>query len=299
MAGKPTWINSRPITQGQSTDRLREVLKELSLNTVCWEANCPNIGDCWAERTATFMILGKVCTRNCHFCDVKTGKPQGQINNAEPTLLKEACKRLDLEYMVLTSVDRDDLEDGGATHFFKSIQAVKELDNPPTIEALIPDFQAEESHLRTIAGSSAEVIGHNIETVARLTPQVRDPKASYQASLKVLKKIKRFNPNLITKSSLMMGLGETKPEIISTIRDLREAGVDILTIGQYLRPSPSQLPVEKFWDRDEFQELEKLALEEGFKAVIAGPFVRSSYKAKNTYRDALLASCNESTTENT
>ncbi|MFB6290482.1 MAG: lipoyl synthase [Candidatus Bipolaricaulia bacterium] len=282
MRHKPDWVKaSAPGTE--SREKLGRKLDELGIDTVCREADCPNQGECWSDGTATFMIMGNVCTRNCSFCDVKTGHPGGTIDEKEPGRLKEAVKRLDLDYVVLTSVDRDDLPDGGAEHFLATVDALKEISDPPLVEGLIPDFKGKVDALERVARGGLDVVGHNIETVRRLTPKVRDARAGYELTLSVLEKMKEVDPDLVTKSSIMAGLGEELEEIERTLEDLYRVGVDIVTIGQYLRPTEDQLPVERFWDSTAFEELEDTAEEMGFKNVIAGPFVRSSYKAKEVY----------------
>jgi len=283
MATKPEWIKATAPGETEAEVEVGSILAEHDLNTVCREADCPNQGECWKDGTATFMLLGDLCTRNCRFCDVDTGDPGGSLAGDEPGRIREAVNELGLDYVVLTSVDRDDLPDGGAGLFEETVREIKEIPDPPLVEGLIPDFSGDDSSLQLIAESGMEVVGHNIETVKRLTPEVRDPRAGYRLSLSVLKKIKEFDSDLVTKSSIMLGLGEERNEVISAMEDLREVGVDIVTLGQYLRPSEEQLPVEKFWEASEFRELGEIARDLGFSGVVSGPFVRSSYKAKETY----------------
>ena len=287
MATKPDWIKATAPGETDAEVEVGSILAEQGLNTVCREADCPNQGECWKDGTATFMLLGDLCTRNCRFCDVNTGDPGGNIAEDEPRRIKEAVNELGLDYVVLTSVDRDDLPDGGAGLFEETVRNIKRIPDSPLVEGLIPDFSGDDSSLQLITESGMEVVGHNIETVERLTPEVRDPRAGYRLSLSVLKKIKEFDPELVTKSSIMLGLGEEKNEVVGAMEDLREVGVDIVTLGQYLRPSEDQLPVEKFWEASEFTELGDIAKDLGFSGVVSGPFVRSSYKAKETYLKAI------------
>lgn len=283
MSPKPDWIKAAAPAGTGDEEEVGEILEKLELNTVCREADCPNQGECWKKGTATFMLLGRVCTRNCRFCDVATGNPVGGRDEEEPERIKKAVRELGLDYVVLTSVDRDDLPDGGAGHFKSTVEKIKEITDPPLVEGLIPDFSGELSNLKKIQASGMEVVGHNIETVKRLTPEVRDPRAGYRLSLSVLEKLKELDPDLVTKSSIMLGLGEKKSEVIRAMEDLRSVNVDIVTLGQYLRPSEDQLPVKKFWKASAFEELEDIAEKLGFSGVVSGPFVRSSYNAKETY----------------
>lgn len=287
MATKPDWIKATAPGETEAEVEVGSILTEHGLHTVCREADCPNQGECWKDGTATFMLLGDLCTRNCRFCDVDTGDPGGSLAEGEPRRIREAVNELELDYVVLTSVDRDDLTDGGARLFEKTVREIEDISDSPLVEGLIPDFSGDDSSLQLIAESGMEVVGHNIETVERLTPEVRDSRAGYRLSLSVLKKIKEFDPELVTKSSIMLGLGEGRDEVIGAMEDLREAGVDIVTLGQYLRPSKDQLPVEKFWEASEFTELGNIARDLGFPGVVSGPFVRSSYKAKETYLKAI------------
>ncbi len=287
MATKPEWIKATAPGETETEVEVGAILAERGLNTVCREADCPNQGECWKDGTATFMLLGDLCTRNCRFCDVDTGDPGGSLAEDEPRRIKEAVNELGLDYVVLTSVDRDDLPDGGAGLFEETVREIKDISDSPLVEGLIPDFSGDDSSLQLIAESGMEVVGHNIETVERLTRKVRDPRAGYRLSLSVLEKIKEFDPELVTKSSIMLGLGEARNEVIDALEDLREVGVDIVTLGQYLRPSEDQLPVQKFWKASEFAELGDIARDIGFSGVVSGPFVRSSYKAKETYLKAI------------
>lgn len=285
MNTRPDWIKA-DAPGPSSKEKVGDKLDELGINTVCREANCPNQGECWGNGTATFMLMGDTCTRNCRFCDVRTGNPGGHLDGDEPGRLKEIVDELGLDYVVLTSVDRDDLRDGGAEHFGKAVKAIKEIPDAPLVEGLIPDFSGETGSIELVARSGLEVLGHNIETVERLSPEVRDPRAGYSQSLSVLDRVKEIRPDLVTKSSLMLGLGEKRGEVVESLKDLYRVGVDIVTIGQYLRPTKDQLPVQEFLDSSEFKELERVGEEIGFTSVVAGPFVRSSYKAKETYLKA-------------
>ncbi|MFP3953592.1 MAG: lipoyl synthase [Candidatus Acetothermia bacterium] len=286
MNSIPKWIKTIAPGDTDNERRVSANIGRYNLHSVCEEADCPNQGECWKDGTATFLLLGDTCTRNCKFCDVKTGNPEGALDEDEPKRLRRAVEELGLTYVVLTSVDRDDLPDYGAGGFKRSIESLLEVDNPPLIEALIPDFSGDTGLLTEVAETGLNVVGHNVETVERLSPEVRDPRASYEQSLKVLSFINDGYPEIVTKSSIMVGLGETEEEVVRTMEDLSTAGVDVVTIGQYLRPSVDQLPVQRFWKLDEFNNLKKAGLEIGFSAVLSGPFVRSSYKAKKTYRSA-------------
>lgn len=277
-SSKPHWVRAKaPV--GPTHARLKKLMKQYSLHTVCEEAHCPNVGECWSGGTATFMIMGDLCTRACRFCNVKSGKPNGALNAEEPENIARAVKDLELKYVVLTSVDRDDLLDGGAVHFAHTISAIKALTPHVLIETLIPDFGGDLAALQTVVHASPDVIGHNLETTEPLTPKVRDPRASYHQSLRVLEGVKQLNGRVFTKSSLMLGLGEQEEDVLQTFRDLRAIGVDFLTLGQYLRPSPRNLPVVEFVAPERFGHFQKLAEELGFLYVASGPLVRSSYRA--------------------
>lgn len=275
---KPGWLRIRP-PSGAKFLELRKNIGELKLNTVCTGARCPNIGECWTHGTATFMILGSVCTRNCRFCAVKKGKKGEPPDFSEPGRIAQAVENMGLKYVVLTSVDRDDLSDGGSGHFASCIQAIKSLDHSIIVEALIPDFKGDASCLREIINAHPDVIGHNIETVKELQAYARDRRAGYNLSLDVLKKVKQMAPSVNTKSSLMLGLGETDDMILKTMDDLRSAGVSMITLGQYLRPSTAQLEVKEYISPEKFAYYKETALEKGFISVVSGPLVRSSYMA--------------------
>lgn len=262
------------------------LIKSLGVATVCEEALCPNIGECWGSKTATFMILGRVCTRGCRFCYVEKGVPE-PLDPSEPSRVAEAVKRLGLDYVTITSVTRDDLWDGGANQFRETIRLIREEAPGAVVEVLIPDFDAREDLIKLVVEAEPHVIAHNIETVKRLTPLVRDRRSGYEKSLRVLEIVKKLNPGIITKSSILIGFGEEFEEIVEAMKDLRRVGVDILVVSQYLRPSPKQLPVAKYYSLEEFRELEKIGYELGFSYVLAHPLARTSYRAKEAYYEAL------------
>ncbi|MGC9148895.1 MAG: lipoyl synthase [Sulfolobales archaeon] len=262
------------------------LVKELRIYTVCEEALCPNINECWGSKTATFMILGKTCTRGCRFCYVEKGSPEPPDPD-EPRRVLEAVERLDLDYVTITSVTRDDLPDEGADQYYLTVRLIKEKHPEKIVEVLIPDFNGRVELISRVVEAGPDVVAHNIETVERITPMVRDRRASYSQSLRVLEIIKRINPRIITKSSLLLGLGEDFSEVIEAMKDLRRVGVEILVLSQYLRPGPKQLPVTKYYSLEEFKELEKIGYELGFSYVLAHPLARTSYKAKEAYYEAL------------
>ena len=284
---KPMWLRVRA-PSGENYTKVKQSLRSLELHTVCEEARCPNISECWGTGTATIMIMGDICTRGCRFCAVNSGKPVVLLDASEPERVAKAIKEWRLRYVVITSVCRDDLEDGGAEHIAKTIKAIKLLCPTIIIESLIPDFRGNENSIKTVVESKPEVISHNIETVIRLTPKVRDVRASYEQSLWILKKIKDMNSTIYTKSSIMLGLGETEEEIIQTIRDLRSVGVNILTMGQYLQPTLKHLPVVEYITPEKFNWLREIAEQMGFVYVAAGPLVRSSYRAAEFFIDNCL-----------
>ena len=261
--------------------KLKAILRKLNLSTVCEEALCPNIGECFSRGTATFMIMGDVCTRRCSYCNVATGKPQ-QLDKKEPENIALAVKKLKLKYVVITSVNRDDLEDGGASHFRDVINKVREINPNIKIEVLIPDFKFNWEYLKIVVDAKPDVINHNIETVSSLYKKVRHL-GDYEKSLLLLKKVKQFDRNILTKSGLMVGLGESKEEVIEVMKDLRNVKCDILTIGQYLQPSVNHRPVSKFYSEEEFKEFEKIGYSLGFKSVYSGQLVRSSYNANEVF----------------
>ena len=277
-ARKPDWLKVRA-PGGTEYARLKGLLRERNLHTVCEEARCPNVGECWAMGTATIMLLGDTCTRGCRFCAVATGNPKGKVDADEPAKTAEAVTALGLEYLVITTVDRDDLEDGGASHLAETVTRIRETSPRTRLEFLVGDFRGRRESLQTLLASGPDVFAHNLETVERLTPAVRDRRASYRQSLDVLAMSREVAPRIPTKSSLMLGLGETGDEIRATLGDLRAVGVDFLTLGQYLRPTPKHLPVERFVTPAEFEAWRVEAEGLGFRHVSSGPLVRSSYKA--------------------
>jgi lipoic acid synthetase len=275
---KPTWLKVKS-QNSRKFKELKRIVSVKKLHTVCEEAMCPNIQECWSHGTATFMLLGSVCTRACKFCAVDTGNPKGKLDKEEPMKVANSIANMDLKYAVLTSVNRDDLSDGGAGHFSETIRAIKEKAPEVIIEALVPDFLGNTESIETLLDSNLEVFAQNLETVRRLTKRVRDPRAGYDQTLKVLSHAKQNSQKIITKTSLMFGLGETKEEILVAFEDIKKAGVDVLTLGQYMRPTINHLPVEKWYTPEEFEYFKKLAIEIGFLEVASGPLVRSSYRA--------------------
>jgi lipoic acid synthetase len=274
---RPPWLKVR-FPAGGNYERLRNLMREQGLHTVCEEARCPNIGDCWSRGTATFMILGDTCTRSCGFCAVKTGRP-GTLDLGEPRRVALAIQRMELRHAVITSVNRDELADGGAEISAETIRGTRRLSPDTTIEVLIPDFKGDWAALATVLSTNPEILNHNTETVPRLYSTVR-PQARYERSLELLARARELDPGTLTKSGLMVGLGETREELLQVFRDLRRSQVDILTVGQYLRPTPDYLEVVRYWTPDEFADLKQEALALGFKHVESGPLVRSSYHAE-------------------
>lgn len=279
VARKPQWLRA-PMPAGSGFDSVRATVKEHRLATVCEEAKCPNIGECWNAGTATLMLMGAVCTRACRFCSVDTGNPRGWLDEQEPANSAHTVQLMKLKYVVLTSVNRDDLPDGGASHFAACVREIKRLNPQTAVEALTPDFQGNLRDVETVVGSGLQVFAQNVETVRRLTHPVRDARASYEQTLRVLSHAKEFLPEVLTKTSLMLGLGETDVEIDEAMADIRRAGVDILTLGQYLRPTPNHLPIERWVTPQEFAAYRDRALELGFLECVSGPLVRSSYRAE-------------------
>ncbi|MFZ1098429.1 MAG: lipoyl synthase [Steroidobacteraceae bacterium] len=278
-ARKPPWLKAHAPT-GSGYASVRALVREHRLATVCEEARCPNIGECWNAGTATLMLMGAVCTRACRFCSVDTGNPHGWLDREEPQNAARTVGLMKLGYVVLTSVDRDDLPDGGAAHYAACVRAIKARNPGTAVEALTPDFQGVLRDVETVVDSGIEVFAQNIETVRRLTHPVRDPRAGYQQTLAVLAHAKRHRPEVLTKSSLMLGLGESDQEIEATLADLRAAQVDIVTLGQYLRPTVNHLPVQRFVTPEEFDRYREHALALGFLECVSGPLVRSSYRAE-------------------
>ncbi|MEK9918758.1 MAG: lipoyl synthase [Pelagibacteraceae bacterium] len=278
---KPDWIRSK-IVDSQIFFKTKEVVNKNNLHTVCQEANCPNITECWSKKHATFMIMGDTCTRGCAFCDVKTGKPS-PLDKLEPLKVSKAVKELELNHVVITSVDRDDLDDGGANHFKEVVLEVKKNNPNTTVEVLTPDFLKKGNAYEKVVEANPDVFNHNIETVPSLYLKVR-PGSRYFTSLELLKMVKNKNPHLFTKSGIMLGLGEDKDEVIQVMDDLRMANVDFLTIGQYLQPSVKHFPLNRYVHPDEFNELKNIALSKGFLLVSSSPLTRSSYHADEDFK---------------
>ena len=274
---KPAWLKVR-VPGGDNYQELKGLMRGLSLHTVCESARCPNIGECWGHRTATFMILGELCTRRCGFCAVPKGLPQGKVDWDEPERVARAARTMGLKYVVVTSVDRDDLEDGGATIFARTIQALRRVIPDCSVEVLIPDFRGSDAALGTVLGAKPDVLNHNTETVPRLYPAARRG-SRYDRTLRLLGRSREINPSIPTKSGIMVGLGEAFDEICGVLRDLAQAGVEIATIGQYLRPTREHLPVARYYPPDEFAALKAEGLRCGIRHVESGPLVRSSYHA--------------------
>jgi lipoic acid synthetase len=279
FGAKPSWLRAKA-PSGEGFQAVRGIVREHRLATVCEEAKCPNIGECWNAGTATIMLMGAVCTRACRFCSVDTGNPHGWLDLEEPQNVAHTVELMKLKYVVLTSVNRDDLQDGGAAHYAACIRAIKERNPGTAVEALTPDFQGVLADVETVVDSGLEVFAQNVETVRRLTHPVRDPRAGYEQTLRVLEHAKKHKPSVLTKTSLMLGLGETDEEIAATMDDLRAIGVDILTLGQYLRPTLNHLPVQRFVTPAEFDRYREWALARGFLECVSGPLVRSSYRAE-------------------
>jgi len=284
---KPEWLRVRP-PAGENYAHVKTLLRDLGLHTVCAEAHCPNVAECWGGGTATIMLLGDVCTRGCRFCAVRSGNPRGLVDPGEPRKVASAIADLGLSYVVLTSVDRDDLPDGGAAHFAATIREIKARDPDILVEALIPDFQGDLEAVRTVVEARPDVLDHNLETVRRLQSVARDPRATYAQSLAVLKGAKGMRADLFTKSSIMLGLGETREEILTTMRDLRANEVELLTLGQYLRPSEWHLPVHEYVAPEAFDEFREAGEAMGFLYVAAGPLVRSSYRAGEFFLERVI-----------
>lgn len=276
--GKPSWLRAR-IPSGEKYQETRRNVKENRLATVCEESKCPNVGECWNNGTATIMLMGDVCTRACKFCSVDTGNPRGWLDPEEPANAARSVRLMDLKYVVLTSVDRDDLDDGGAQHYADCIREIKRVNPRTAVEALTPDFCGRTEDVETVVDSGIEVFAQNVETVERLTHVVRDRRAGYRQTLDVLEYAKRYKPSVLTKTSLMLGLGETDEEIDQTMDDLRAIGVDIVTFGQYLQPTANHLPVDRFVPPEDFRRYREWGLAKGFLEVVSGPLVRSSYRA--------------------
>ena len=277
---KPKWIRISANQNNKSFELIKERTKNLKLSTVCEEAKCPNLSECWSRGTATFMVMGDTCTRACQFCSVNTGNPKGWLDKDEPEKIAKTVQEMGIRYVVLTCVTRDDLSDGGAQHFAETVKAIKSVDKNIEVEVLTSDFNGDQSAIRTIVNSPIKVFAQNIETVERLTHPIRDPRAGYLKTMEVLKHAKEINKHIITKSSIIVGLGENDGEIYKTFEDLRNHNVDIVTLGQYLRPTLNHHPIDRWVTPDEFEMYREKGLEYGFLEVVSGPMVRSSYRAE-------------------
>ena len=282
VLGKPDWLKAQ-VPSGVGFTKVRRNVRENRLSTVCEESKCPNIGECWNAGTATIMLMGSVCTRACQFCAVDTGNPNGWVDPEEPENTARSVALMALGYVVLTSVDRDDLDDGGAEHYAACVKAVKKRNPNTLVEALTPDFSGDFESVAKVVNSGLDVFAQNIETVERLTSRVRDPRAGYQQTLDVLAIAKEMLPSVLVKTSLMLGLGEQAEEVLQTMDELRARGVDIITFGQYLQPTANHLPVERFVPPDEFEKFRVEGLSRGFLEVLSGPMVRSSYRADRVF----------------
>lgn len=280
---KPNWLKIKNQISPNYT-KVKQEVKKHKLATVCEEAKCPNIAECWSHGTATIMLMGDVCTRACKFCAVDTGNPKGYLDIKEPENTAKTVAIMNLDYVVLTSVDRDDLVDGGANHYALAIKAIKALCPKTKIEALTPDFKGNEAHIKIVLDSGVDVFAQNVETVERLTHPVRDNRAGYKQTLDVLAFAKKYKPNILTKTSLMLGLGETDEEVYQTMLDIKKNQVDILTLGQYLQPTKNHLPVARYVSPEQFTSFRKVGLEMGFFEVASGPLVRSSYRADRIFK---------------
>lgn len=287
LTPKPSWLKVRA-PSGENYGRIKEMMGDLKLATVCQEARCPNIGECWSGGTATFMLMGEVCTRGCRFCNVKTGNPKGVIDSFEPEKVAYSISQMDLEYVVITSVDRDDLPDQGASHFARTISTIKKLSPELIVEVLTPDFRGDEALVQQLVEAKPDVFAHNIETVERLSPKVRDPRATYKQSLRVLEAVKEQDPSRFTKSSIMLGLGETDEEVLQALKDLRSVGCDVVTFGQYLQPTQRHLKVIEFITPEKFQEWQTTAEGMEFLYAASGPLVRSSYRAGEFFMKGMI-----------
>lgn len=279
VSGKPDWLRVR-VPNGARYQEVMDIVRGHKLHTVCAESKCPNIAECWGRGTATLMLMGSVCTRACKFCSVNTGNPKGWLDPQEPANVAEAVALMDLKYVVLTSVDRDDLPDFGAAHYAACIRAIHERMPDTAIEALTPDFQGQQDLVAQVLDAGLATYAQNLETVRRLTHPVRDPRAGYERTLEVLKFAKSYAPQVVSKTSLMLGLGETDAEIEEAMDDMRAAHVDVVTLGQYMRPTKNHLPVQRFVSPQEFARYRDMALSKGFVEVVSGPLVRSSYRAE-------------------
>lgn len=282
FAPKPPWLKVRA-PGGERYSALKDTFRKLDLHTVCEEAHCPNVGDCWSEGTATVMLLGDTCTRGCRFCAVKTGQPRGAVDVREPEHVARALAHMPLQYVVMTMVDRDDLLDGGAGHVASTVKRLKELRPDMLVETLVGDFAGHFDPVDVTVDAGPDVWAHNIEVVRRLQRTIRDVRCSYEQSLRVLRRAKERSPQIVTKSSIMVGIGENDDEVLETLRDLRAAAVDIVTIGQYLRPTPKHVTVDRYVEPERFEEFGRQGTALGFAFVASGPLVRSSYKAAEVF----------------
>lgn len=287
---KPEWLKVRA-PAGENYTRIKGMLSDLKLATVCQEARCPNMGECWSGGTATFMLMGEVCTRGCRFCNVKTGNAKlglPPVDPFEPEKVAYSISQMKLHYVVITSVDRDDMPDQGSDHFARTVKTIKKLDPNLIVEILTPDFRGDEKLVHHLAAARPDVFAHNIETVERLTRSVRDPRAGYRQSLRVLESVKEFDPNIYTKSSIMLGLGEKDEEVVQALKDLRAVGCDVVTFGQYLQPTEKHLKVIEYVTPEKFKEWQTLAESMGFLYVASGPLVRSSYRAGEFFMKGII-----------
>ncbi|MBL7545156.1 MAG: lipoyl synthase [Bdellovibrionaceae bacterium] len=294
---KPSWLKVKA-PSGENYTRIKDLLGELKLATVCQEAKCPNMGECWSGGTATFMLMGEVCTRGCKFCHVKTGNPKGAIDPFEPEKVAYSISQMNLNYVVITSVDRDDLEDQGSAHFARTVSTIKKLQPDLIVEILTPDFRGNKALIEQLADSLPDVFAQNIETVRRLTPSVRDPRAGYDQTMSVLKIVKDHKPTMYTKSSLMLGLGETDEEIMETLHDLRAVQCDVITFGQYLQPTERHLKVIDYITPEKFKYWQEVAEGMGFLYVASGPLVRSSYRAGEFFLEGVIRKQKQNNNQN-
>lgn len=281
---KPAWLKAQAQSEQREYLKVKEITEQNSLATVCQEAKCPNINECWSHGTATIMLMGSVCTRACKFCSVDTGNPKGVLDHNEPKNVAKSVRLMNLDYVVLTSVDRDDLKDGGAGHYAKAINEIKKISTHIKVEALTPDFQGKTIDIDKLLATDFDVFAQNVETVERLTQKVRDPRAGYWQTIQLLKYVKHTKPKILTKTSIMLGLGETTEEVLKTMEDLRAADVDILTLGQYMQPTKHHLPIVRFIPPSEFRTYREIGLKQGFLEVASGPMVRSSYRADRVFK---------------
>lgn len=287
---KPEWLKVRA-PAGENYSRIKSMLSDLKLATVCQEARCPNMGECWSGGTATFMLMGEVCTRGCRFCNVKTGNAKlglPPVDPFEPEKVAYSISQMKLQYVVITSVDRDDMPDQGSDHFARTVKTIKKLDPNLIVEILTPDFSGNENLIRHLAAAKPDVFAHNIETVESLSPKVRDPRAKYRQSLRVLETVKEFNNQIYTKSSIMLGLGEKDEEVTQALKDLRAVGCDVVTFGQYLQPTEKHLKVIEYITPEKFSNWQKVAEDMGFLYVASGPLVRSSYRAGEFFMKGVI-----------